>query len=148
MIDDVPEPPIEIVVVEDKREDRESIVAALCDFVDQVQIAEFPSDLEAGEFVDWLSLVAPPSHADSLRLILLDFHINGHTVLPLLDRVRACPVTRHIPAVIFSDSNETDTIRRCYEHGASAFVVKPVNFQAFAGAIRNIAGFWLETNRL
>lgn len=140
--------PTEIVVVEDKNEDRKSIVFALNTFVSPAHIAQFAHESEAREFFERLNAAPPDSWGNALRLIILDFHLDGHTSLPILERLRAGKVTRHTPIVIFSDSNERADVKKSYELGANAFVTKPVDFEAFDEAVQSIGYFWLDTNRI
>lgn len=131
-----------IVVVEDKEEDRKSIVTALNARVAAACIADFAHELEARAFFETLSADAA-GRTPALRLILLDFHIDGHNALALLGSLRAAPATRHTPIVIFSDSDERADIAQCYAAGANAFITKPVDFECFEDTVQAIAGFWL-----
>lgn len=141
-------PPTEIVVVEDKSEDRKSIVVALNTFVSPDHIAEFAHEAEARRFFERLNDSPADSWENALRLIILDFHIDGHNSLPFLKRLRSSKATRHTPIVIFSDSNERADVQKSYELGANAFVTKPVDFEAFDEAVQSIAYFWLDNNRV
>lgn len=141
-------PQTEIVVVEDKFEDRQSIIGALNTYVDPAHIAEFAHQTEADRFFAALNAPDnPPAARHNLKLVILDFHIDGHDSLPMLERLRSGHVTRHIPVVIFSDSNEHNNVVRCYERGANAFVTKPVDYEAFDETVQAIAEFWLDTHR-
>lgn len=141
-------PATEIVVVEDKFEDRKSIVGALNTYVSPGQIAEFAHETEAAQFFEQLN---GPEHAawhGMLKLVILDFHIDGRNALPILERLRSGPITRHTPVVIFSDSNERADVRKSYELGANAFVTKPIDFESFGETVQAIADFWLDNNRI
>jgi len=140
--------PTEIVVVEDKNEDRKSIVFALNTFVSPSHIADFAHEDDARAFFERINASAESSWEHALRLIILDFHIDGHNSLPFLQRLRAGKVTRHTPIVIFSDSDERADVRKSYELGANAFVTKPVDYEAFGEAVQSIADFWLDNNRV
>lgn len=141
-------PPTEIVVVEDKNEDRKSIVVALNTYVSPAHIADFAHEEDARMFFERLDEVGDASWENALRLIILDFHIDGHTSLAFLQRLRSGKATRHTPIVIFSDSDEHNDVQKSYELGANAFVTKPVDFEAFGEAVQAIACFWLDTNRI
>lgn len=141
-------PATEIVVVEDKLEDRQSIIGALNTYVHPSHIAEFAHQTEADRFFDALNRSGDSGWQGALKLVILDFHIDGHDSLPMLERLRSGPVTRHTPVVIFSDSNERANVRKSYELGANAFVTKPVDYEAFDETVQAIADFWLDTNRI
>lgn len=141
-------PATEIVVVEDKLEDRQSIIGALNTYVNPSHIAEFAHRTEADSFFEAINRSEHPGWHTALKLVILDFHIDGQDSLPMLERLRSGPVTRHTPVVIFSDSNERDNVRKSYELGANAFVTKPVDYEAFDETVQAIADFWLDTNRI
>ena len=80
-------------------------------------------------------------------LVVLDLkmpRVDGHEVLR---RLKADPVLRRIPVVVFSSSGEADDIRACYDAGVNAYVVKPVDFTALLTAIGLIGRFWLGANQ-
>jgi CheY-like chemotaxis protein len=141
-------PATEIVVVEDKIEDRKSIVGALNTYVSPAHIAEFAHEEEAAQFIERLNRPESPGWHCALKLVILDFHIDGHNTLPILERLRSGPMTRHTPVVIFSDSNERANVRKSYESGANAFVTKPVDYESFGETVQAIADFWLDNNRI
>lgn len=80
-------------------------------------------------------------------LILLDLkmpHIDG---LAVLDAVRGRAATRAIPVVMLTTSGEDRDIHESYAHGASAYVIKPMDFTQFREAVRTITAFWAHLNR-
>jgi CheY-like chemotaxis protein len=84
-------------------------------------------------------------HADAPRpdLILLDLNLprmNGHEVLAA---VKADEHLRSIPIVVLTTSEAEEDVARSYHLHANAYVTKPVDFDAFAGAIRRIDDFFL-----
>lgn len=79
-------------------------------------------------------------------VVLLDLHmprINGWEVLR---QVKADPALRAIPVIVFSSSARESDLRRCYDLGANAYVVKPIDFAQFQEVVRVIAMFWLRCN--
>ncbi|WP_034386905.1 response regulator [Deinococcus sp. YIM 77859] len=79
-------------------------------------------------------------------LILLDLKMPHMDGLAVLDAIRAQDATRHIPVVMLSTSDEVRDIRDSYAHGASAYVIKPLDFTQFRSAIHTIAAFWTRLN--
>jgi CheY-like chemotaxis protein len=77
-------------------------------------------------------------------LILLDLNLprlDGHEVL------RQCKQDdhlRHIPIVVLTTSGYDDDIRRAYEAGANAYLLKPVEFARFTEVMRQLSTFWLD----
>src|SRR5215212_8442776 len=62
--------------------------------------------------------------------------------LEVLAQIKGNPKTRHIPVVMLTSSSEEQDILRSYKLGVNAFVVKPVGFQEFFEAIRDLGVFW------
>ena len=81
-------------------------------------------------------------------LILLDLKMPQMDGLAVLDAIRAEASTRSIPVVMLSTSGEDRDIQDCYAHGASAYVIKPLDFGQFREAMHTITAFWANLNRL
>jgi CheY-like chemotaxis protein len=79
-------------------------------------------------------------------VMLLDLKMPRMDGLQVLERVRAAAHLRTIPIVMLSSSGEESDKRRCYELGANAYVVKPVDFDEFKSTVRRIGRFWAEIN--
>jgi two-component system response regulator len=87
---------------------------------------------------------------DALRpdLILLDLNlprVNGREVL---SELKAAPELSRIPIVVLTSSGAEEDIVRSYDLHANAYVTKPVGFESFFHALKQIHGFWLEIVRL
>jgi CheY-like chemotaxis protein len=66
--------------------------------------------------------------------------------LEVLQRLRANPGLRTVPVVVLTSSREEPDLLRAYDLGANAYVVKPVRFDDFARAVREIGTFWATLN--
>ena len=80
------------------------------------------------------------------RLILLDLNmprLDGHE---LLKRIKGDPQTCKIPVVVLTSSSEEDDVMRTYETGANSYIIKPVDFEQFTDAVRDIGNYWLVIN--
>jgi len=64
----------------------------------------------------------------------------------VLRKLKADPQLRTIPIVMFTSSREEADVARSYDLGANAYVVKPVDFQEFVAAIKEIKKFWAVLN--
>jgi two-component system response regulator len=70
--------------------------------------------------------------------------VNG---IEVLQRIKSDPGTRAIPVVVLTSSKENPDIQKCYNLGANSYIVKPVNFESFAQAIKNLGFYWLLLNQ-
>lgn len=83
--------------------------------------------------------------AGDIKLILLDLKlpkVSGHDVLAHVKEVfkSAAP-----PVIVFTSSDEPIDISRCIKLGATAFVTKPVDFEAYILTMQKIADEWLAS---
>lgn len=78
-------------------------------------------------------------------LILLDLglpEINGHAVLA---KMQAETSMRRIPTIVFSNSDDQETIQQCYDGGANAFISKPGDLDKYETVAKRITDFWFCT---
>lgn len=80
------------------------------------------------------------------QVILLDLKLPKMDGLQVLERLRAEPLTRHIPVVMLTSSNEERDIIRSYELGVNSYVRKPVDSEQFLEAARQLGLYWLVLN--
>jgi CheY-like chemotaxis protein len=79
-------------------------------------------------------------------LVLLDLKMPRMDGLETLEAIKKDPQFKTIPVVILTSSREEVDLVRSYELGVNAYVVKPVDFQAFVGVVKEIGGFWAVLN--
>ena len=84
--------------------------------------------------------------ADLPSIVLLDLKLPKVDGIEVLRRVRADERTKLLPVVILTSSNEDKDRLDGYLSGAYSFVRKPVEFGAFADAIRQLGLYWLLLN--
>jgi CheY-like chemotaxis protein len=78
--------------------------------------------------------------------ILLDLKMPKIDGLEVLKTIKADEKLKTIPIVMLSSSRETPDLTECYEHGVNAYVVKPVDFDDFAKAVKQLGIFWAAVN--
>jgi CheY-like chemotaxis protein len=79
-------------------------------------------------------------------LLLLDLKMPKVDGLEVLRAVKADARLRNIPVVILTSSREEQDVVRSYELGVNAYVVKPVEFDKFMRAVRDLGLFWVLIN--
>ena len=75
-------------------------------------------------------------------LVLLDLNLPDMTGVDILAKVKANRHTRRSPVVILTTTDDQREIQRCYDLGANVYITKPVNYEDFANAIRQLGLFF------
>jgi two-component system response regulator len=81
------------------------------------------------------------------RIILLDIQMPKVNGIEVLEKIKSDSRTKTVPVVILTSSKEHPDVRKCYDLGANSYIVKPVNFEGFAEAIKNLGFYWLLLNQ-
>ncbi len=81
------------------------------------------------------------------KVVLLDIQMPKVNGIEVLEQIKADERTRSTPVVMLTSSKEDPDIQKCYALGANSYIVKPVNFERFAEAIKNLGFFWLLLNQ-
>jgi two-component system response regulator len=140
--------PIEVLLVEDSMDDaeltirelkRHNMANNLFHVIDGEQALDFI--YSRGQFSHRIDVQQPP------KLILLDIKMPKLNGIEVLKNLKENERTKTIPTVILTSSMEDPDIKKCYQLGANSYIVKPVNFERFAEAIKNLGFYWLLLNR-
>jgi CheY-like chemotaxis protein len=82
------------------------------------------------------------SHESEALLVLLDLNLPDMTGIDILKRVKENKYLRATPVVVLTTTDDSHEIKRCYEHGCNVYITKPVNYESFANAIRQLGLFF------
>ena len=81
-------------------------------------------------------------HQGQALLILLDLNLPDMTGIDILRRVKENQHLKCAPVVVLTTTDDSQEIKRCYELGANVYITKPVNYENFANAIRQLGLFF------
>ena len=81
------------------------------------------------------------------RLVLLDLKLPKVDGLEVLRAVKSDPRTKVIPVVILTSSREETDLVKGYKLGVNAYIQKPVEFDSFRQAVKQLGLFWLVVNQ-
>jgi two-component system response regulator len=81
-------------------------------------------------------------------LILLDLKMPKVNGIEVLQRVKSDDRTKFIPVVVFTSSQEDPDVKECYQLGVNSYIVKPLEFDAFAKVIKDAGMYWVLINHL
>jgi len=79
-------------------------------------------------------------------LVLLDLRLPKVDGIDVLRRIREHAVWKQIPVVVLTTSRQNTDIESAYQLGVNSYIVKPVEFLAFAEVAKRIQVYWLLTN--
>jgi CheY-like chemotaxis protein len=79
-------------------------------------------------------------------LLLLDLKMPRVDGLDVLRQIKGDPLLRTLPVVMLTSSREERDLVKSYQLGVNGYVVKPVDFNEFMGAVQQIGAFWAVIN--
>jgi two-component system, response regulator len=138
---------VDILLVEDSPHDAELTVRALrkANVVNTVLVLA-----DGAAATDVLFGDGTPAGANRTRtpkLILLDLNLPKISGIELLRRLKSDERTKLIPVVILTSSREEQDIVESYRLGVNSYVVKPIEFEAFANVVQQLGLYWLLVNQ-
>ncbi|EPE99624.1 response regulator [Rhizobium grahamii] len=79
---------------------------------------------------------------DRYLLVLLDLNLPDMSGIDILEQIKANEHTRRLPVVVLTTTDDEREIQKCYDLGANVYITKPVDYDGFATAIRNLGLFF------
>jgi len=138
---------VDILLVEDNTNDAELAIRELKKHNMANNLVHVRDGEEALAFIfgtgkyNGRSIDRPP------KLVLLDIQMPKVNGLEVLEQIKSDSHAKIIPVVMLTSSKEDPDVKKCYTLGANSYIVKPVNFEGFAEAIKNLGFYWLLLNQ-
>jgi two-component system response regulator len=134
---------VEILLVEDNPHDAELTLRAL----KKHNLANKVHVVKDGEEALNFIFASGAFAGENLKVILLDLKLPKVSGLEVLQKIKEDEKARTIPVVCLTSSSEDQDVEACYKLGANSFVVKPVEFDAFAKTVADLGFYWLLVNK-
>ena len=137
---------VEILLVEDNRDDEELAKIALKNnnITNKMQVAR--DGAEALEFLFGSADSETLKCADPI-VVLLDLKLPKIDGLDVLRRIKTNPLSKKIPVIVLTSSNEEKDLVESYRLGVNSYIRKPVDFNQFTEAVQQIGLYWLLLNK-
>lgn len=137
---------LEILLVEDSADDLELTMRALREHNLANPIVVARDGQEALDYMFGGGAHAGRDPREFPGLVILDLRLPRVDGIEVLSRVRADERTRRTPVVVLTSSDEERDIVAAYNFGANSYVRKPVNFDEFIEAVRQLRLYWVLLN--
>lgn len=136
-----------ILLAEDNPRDVELTLEAMAENNLANQVVVVNDGVEALEYLRCEGKYASRK-PENPAVVLLDIKMPRMGGLEVLRIIRSDEKLKHIPVIILTSSREEEDLTRSYDLGVNAYVVKPLGFQPFIDAVKQIGGFWAVLNEL
>lgn len=138
---------VEILLVEDNKRDADLTLRALKKRNLSNQVVWVKDGEEALEYLFANGRYEERSIKNKPKVVLLDLKMPKVDGLEVLKEIRTNDITKKIPVVILTSSNEEKDIVQSYEYGVNSYIVKPVDFNKFLDAVADVGLYWLLLNK-
>jgi two-component system response regulator len=135
-----------ILLVEDNADDEELTLRALRKNHVTNNLVVARDGVEALDFLFGTGAYATRDVAELPGLVLLDLKLPKIDGLEVLRRIRADERTRRMPVTVLTSSKEEQDVIKSYDLGANSYIRKPVDFNQFTEAVRQLGMYWLMLN--
>lgn len=133
--------PVSIVMIEDDEGHARLIEKNIRRAGITNEIISFTRGRAALDFIDEAATLGKPG-GDRKFLVLLDLNLPDMSGLDILAKVKAGERTKRIPVIVLTTTDDKVEIQRCYDLGCSAYVKKPLEYEAFAQSVRQLGLFF------
>jgi two-component system, response regulator len=135
-----------ILLVEDNDDDAELTVRAFRQANVTNPVVRASDGVEALDYLFGRGRHAGRDLSDAPAVVLLDLNLPRLSGLDVLKAIREDERTRYLAVVVLTSSNEDRDRMAAYEHYANSYVRKPVDFEQFVTASRELGLYWMVLN--
>ena len=136
----------EILLVEDNPDDVELTRLAFDEAKIANQLAVVGDGAEALDYLFARGRFADRDPADLPSLVLLDLNLPKVDGREVLQAIRSNEATRSLPVVVLTTSTEPFDVEATYALGVNSYIQKPVDFEQFVWAVKQVGLYWLVLN--
>ena len=137
-----------ILLVEDNPDDEKLTVRALKKNNVMNEVVSARDGVQAVEYLFGTGAHAGRDVNETPALVLLDLKLPKMDGLEVLKKIRADERTRRTPVVILTSSKEEQDLMNGYNLGANSYIRKPVDFNQFMDAVKQLGLYWLVLNEM
>jgi two-component system, response regulator len=139
---------VDVLIVEDNLDDAELTIRELKKHTKSAKFFHVKDGEEALQFIFATGKYSGKRNISNLPgIVLLDIKMPKVSGIEVLEKIKSDSRTQLVPVVMLTSSNESPDIKKCYDLGANSYIVKPVHFDDFASAIKNVGAYWLILNQ-
>ena len=138
---------VEILLVEDNPHDAELALRALKENNLANSVVVVTDGEEALDFIFARGAFSQRKVGNGPKVILLDLKLPKVDGLQVLRTIKGDSRTQSIPVVVLTSSTEEKDIVDSYRLGVNSYIVKPVDFEKFTGAVCGLGMYWLLLNQ-
>lgn len=138
---------VEILLVEDNPTDAELAIRALKEYNLANKLVWLKDGAEALDFIFAQGQYSDRSVENAPKVMLLDLKLPRVDGLEVLEKIKSDKRTGTIPVVVVTSSSEERDIVTSYNLGVNSYILKPVEFDKFVDAIKEVGLYWLLLNK-
>ena len=135
-----------ILYAEDSKNDIELTLAALkeCNLQNRIDVV-----FDGHQVLDYLQYKGKYINREKVNpaFILLDIKMPKLDGIEALKIIKSDPLLKTIPVVMLTSSAMETDIAKSYQIGVNAYVIKPIDFEEFIIAVKQIGAFWAVVNK-
>lgn len=135
-----------ILLVEDNPDDVELTRLAFDEAKIANQLVVVGDGAEALDYLFAKGAYADRDPGELPSIVLLDLNLPKVDGREVLQAVRANPVTKTLPVVVLTTSTEPFDVEASYSLGVNSYIQKPVDFEQFVWAVKQVGLYWLVLN--